>query len=362
MSTPVSADITLLQCYAYMQNLASVLDALNERLSVLDGRPIEAVYGPQPSELVPLMTPSTLTPSPTPSSQSVTDAHPTSATISAIGTSLPKAQVHPAKGKTADTYACTLVIPDALAGHLVGRGGRGLHQVHDISGARVSAFTSKAGTRDERHVSIRGTETQLGDALVVIGKRLARKRVRTPKKKKTTAKASSGASAAPAPRVTNPAPPASPASSSPLPPVIYVQAPTPTTRTPAPPAAPPAPPQTPPVPSVRMQSPPAIPSVKMVSPYRWSDLSPASRQVFSQLSSSSGTRPGSPMAIDVTTLAVSQMDHQMPAQSTAWQEYTADHPHPAPSMRSDEVSGISSPASRPRPTARRSRPFVHPGT
>jgi hypothetical protein len=84
-------------------------------------------------------------------------------------------------------HLCTVAVPDALAGHVVGRGGRGLKQVTDISGARVSAFEPKDGPKDERLVSIRGTDQQIGAALVVIGKRLARQRVRAPRSKKPTA-------------------------------------------------------------------------------------------------------------------------------------------------------------------------------
>ena len=69
-------------------------------------------------------------------------------------------------------------------GHVVGRGGRGLKQVTDISSAQVSAFTQEVDNRSERLVSIRGTDKQIGDALVVLGKRIARKSVSVPKKKK----------------------------------------------------------------------------------------------------------------------------------------------------------------------------------
>ena len=97
---------------------------------------------------------------------------------------LPLAQTFSTEGKT-DRHLVTVVIPDASAQHVVGQGGKGLKQIHDISGARVNAYTLVNGSRDERHVSIRGTDLQVGDALVVLGKRLARKKVRPPKAKKT---------------------------------------------------------------------------------------------------------------------------------------------------------------------------------
>jgi hypothetical protein len=93
------------------------------------------------------------------------------------------AQTLSTEGKS-DRFQMTCVVPDALAGHVVGHQGRGLKQIADISGARVTAFVLKGGPTDQRHVSIRGSDTQVGEALVVLGKRLARQRVRTPRPKK----------------------------------------------------------------------------------------------------------------------------------------------------------------------------------
>ena len=84
-------------------------------------------------------------------------------------------------------------------GHVVGCGGRGLKQVTDISSARVSAFTQEVDGRSERLVSIRGTDKQIGDALVVLGKRIARKRVSAPKKKKCSMAPSGPVTTAPSP-------------------------------------------------------------------------------------------------------------------------------------------------------------------
>jgi len=84
-------------------------------------------------------------------------------------------------------------------GHVVGHGGRGLKQVTDISSARVSAFTQEMDGRLERLVSIRGTDKQLSDALVVLGKQIARKRVSAPKKKKKGMAPSGPVNVAPGP-------------------------------------------------------------------------------------------------------------------------------------------------------------------
>jgi len=77
-----------------------------------------------------------------------------------------------------------LVIAEDLMGHVVGHSSRGLKQVTDIFSTQVSAFTQEVDDRSEHLVSIWGTDKQLSDALVVLGKRIAHKRVSAPKKKK----------------------------------------------------------------------------------------------------------------------------------------------------------------------------------
>ena len=47
-----------------------------------------------------------------------------------------------------------VVVPDDAAMHLIGKGGKGLKQVHNISGAQVHTYTLASGSRDERHISI----------------------------------------------------------------------------------------------------------------------------------------------------------------------------------------------------------------
>jgi len=82
---------------------------------------------------------------------------------------------------------------------VVGHSGRGLKQVTDISSAQVSAFTQEVDGRSEHLVSIRGTDKQLGDALVVLGKWIVRKRVSAPKKKKKGTAPSGPVDVAPSP-------------------------------------------------------------------------------------------------------------------------------------------------------------------
>jgi KH domain-containing protein len=311
MTTPAS--LWTSEFYSWIQQLSSLVESLDARLSALDGKEPFPLR-PEPSATIQAASSSSL-PSPTPPHRSGTDTRPTSAVLGTTGIPLPKAQALAAKGN-AERYACTLTVPDALAAHLIGRGGRGLHQVHDISGARVSAFTLKAGSQDERHVTIRGTDLQIGDALAVIGKRLARKRVRTPKKKVAKVPPTTDPVPVP-PLLSQPAPSpkasgksakrSSTATPLSLPPAIVVQAPTPPTRSPAPPvvlSVPPNPPSvlskaaTPFVPTVKMATAastapttPAVPSVTMASPV------PSA----TGLSPSAASTPSSPMQIDATT-------------------------------------------------------------
>jgi len=52
---------------------------------------------------------------------------------------------------------------------MVEQGGHGLKQVNDISGTHVLVFTQVINDCSEHLISIRGTNKQLGDALVVRG-------------------------------------------------------------------------------------------------------------------------------------------------------------------------------------------------
>ncbi|KAG6894198.1 hypothetical protein C0995_014831, partial [Termitomyces sp. Mi166 len=60
-----------------------------------------------------------------------------------------------------------------------------------------------AGNEGRRFVTIRGTDQQIGEALVVIGKRIAKRRVRAPWKQKTGNSALDVAALAPSPHVSN---------------------------------------------------------------------------------------------------------------------------------------------------------------
>ncbi|KAJ7774369.1 hypothetical protein B0H14DRAFT_3588886 [Mycena olivaceomarginata] len=106
---------------------------------------------------------------------------PTPAVIAVSHTSIPLADTLPTAADSPDRYVCTLVVPDMVVGHIVGRGGKGLHQAHDVSGAQLRTYTDKASPAEHR-VSIRGTDQQVGEALIALGKCFMRKRVRAKKK------------------------------------------------------------------------------------------------------------------------------------------------------------------------------------
>ncbi|KAJ7785484.1 hypothetical protein B0H14DRAFT_2630513 [Mycena olivaceomarginata] len=78
---------------------------------------------------------------------------PTPAVIAVGHTNIPLADTLPTAADSPDRYVCTLVVPDVVVGHIVGRGGKGLHQAHDVSGAQLRAYTDKASPA-ERRVSI----------------------------------------------------------------------------------------------------------------------------------------------------------------------------------------------------------------
>jgi len=106
---------------------------------------------------------------------------------------------HHSRKSSPDRFSASLVLADDLVGHVIGRGGRGLKQVADISSARVSVHSQEINGHWERLVAIRGTDKQLSDALVVLGKRIAQKRVSVPKKKKDGSASSGPGNAGPGP-------------------------------------------------------------------------------------------------------------------------------------------------------------------
>ncbi|KAJ7852627.1 hypothetical protein B0H14DRAFT_2580798 [Mycena olivaceomarginata] len=83
---------------------------------------------------------------------------PTPAVIAIGHTNIPLADTLPMAADSPDRYSCMLVVPDTVVGHIIGRGGKGLHQAHEVP------------------------DQQVGEALIALGKCFMRKHVRTKRK------------------------------------------------------------------------------------------------------------------------------------------------------------------------------------
>jgi len=188
-STPIDLRETLVGFSEHMAELLMRFDALENRLDRLESKSIlptanapssssAAAAKPKPAKSTKgkgkAKAPTTTTPS---------TGVPVSSQIRV--STLDKAIAKVVQEKT----TLSMFIPDEMAGHVVGRAGSGLKQIHDISSAKVSVSpTVSAGFRT---VSIRGTDREVGDALSAIGKRMARRRLRTTSKKAKKEKAPS---------------------------------------------------------------------------------------------------------------------------------------------------------------------------
>jgi hypothetical protein len=171
MSAPSAADF---------QTLTATIAALNGQVSGLLSRIAALERQPRSGIAAPSTTPK----GPKRKGKAPPPQRIATVTSGTVPLTFPLAQDLPPGTSSSKRFAMTCVIPDACAGHVIGRQGRGLKQVADISGARVAAFSVKereGPSFGQRHVTIRGTEEQIGAALGVVGKRLARQRVRTPR-------------------------------------------------------------------------------------------------------------------------------------------------------------------------------------
>jgi hypothetical protein len=172
---------------AQVAGLREMFVELRDRLNASGAPPSRKIRAQVKKAQLPDQRPAAPPPTPSAKADSKTKGKKArlATTIATTTLSLPLAQALSTQGKS-DRFQLTVVLPDAVVGHVVGRQGRGLKQVADISGARVSAFTLKDGPADQCHITIWGSDVQIGDALVIVGKRLARKRVRSPKASKAT--------------------------------------------------------------------------------------------------------------------------------------------------------------------------------
>ncbi|KAG6872802.1 hypothetical protein C0995_006531, partial [Termitomyces sp. Mi166 len=78
-------------------------------------------------------------------------------------------------------YKCTLEFPNSLVLHVVRHQEQGLKQAHNLFSSQLAAFA--VGLANEEgcwFITIKGTNQQIGEALVVIGMCIAKWCVRTP--------------------------------------------------------------------------------------------------------------------------------------------------------------------------------------
>ncbi|KAG6867435.1 hypothetical protein C0993_002777 [Termitomyces sp. T159_Od127] len=282
-----------------MQQMQLTLATLERRLAALETRHVVAATRiADKHSNAPVAHRSACPGRPKPSESSQTPTMPPSrnsrwASCSTSNTPLtiPLAQdLPPTNGKT-PCYKCTLKLPDSLVAHVIRHQGCGLKQAHDLSGSWLAAFSvGPADGEGRRFVFIQGTDQQIGEALVVLGKCIAKKRVCALRKQQ------SGNAAL--------APSREPASSTPKPSIQFA----------------------PPPPKASAQS--ALPPPPMASmhdsttdfkePADWDDLLPMPVPAASLLPA------GSPMALSTPTPALSSpmvidyaFGHYAPGTSTA---------------------------------------------
>jgi hypothetical protein len=161
-STPTSNDLA-----SVLARLADRLDSLEDRLDRIEASAGHSIASTAPfadSKEATKVPPFKCTPSTKGKGRAKAPQAPSKATSAkkerptGKAATLPNptplrlAQTFPKEGQT-DRHLVTVVIPDAAAQHVIGQSGKGLKQIHDISGARVNAYLV-AGSIDERHVSI----------------------------------------------------------------------------------------------------------------------------------------------------------------------------------------------------------------
>ena len=170
-----------------VKSLASIVLRLSKNVEALEARlgALESKIPPPTAAPTPPSAPGP-TAGPAPKKARAPRKAKTPAPTTLSTTAIPSVNIRSATLQVAPVEKITVSvsIPDELAGHLIGREGTGLRQIHDISHAKMSVHPQAVS--GARVVTARGSSREVGDALIVIGKRLARRRVRTPKKKSKT--------------------------------------------------------------------------------------------------------------------------------------------------------------------------------
>lgn len=104
---------------------------------------------------------------------------------------------------TLDKVTISMQIPDSAAGYVIGRAGTGLCQITEFSWAKVSVVPIH-GPSSDRVITIQGSHSEMGDAIVAIGRQMAGKCVCNSRPKKMSGKG--GASQPPSGPVPPPTP------------------------------------------------------------------------------------------------------------------------------------------------------------
>ncbi|KAG6898852.1 hypothetical protein C0995_008080 [Termitomyces sp. Mi166 len=201
---PSATPVGTAKYWARVSQMELMITSIMAHLAVIeDGLQIASVaarIAPQPSKV-----PASASKAPPPSSKTPTT--PTSCipqrvarTTSKTPLAIPLTRELPPTNGQAHRYKCALEISNSLVSHVIGHQRRGLKQAHDLSSSWLAAFAVGLA-RNEGHqfVTIRGTDQQIGEALVVIGKHITKHRVRAPQKQKTGNSALEVAAPAPSP-------------------------------------------------------------------------------------------------------------------------------------------------------------------
>jgi hypothetical protein len=232
----------------------------------------------------------------------------------------------------------TLQVLDAQAGHLIGRAGSGLWQVHDYSRAKVSVAAA-TGLSDLRAVTIRGSAREVGDTLVAVGKRIARNPRDKKKKKKTGALL----------------PPLATAPTSAL---LFPDSTTPY----VPAASRPPPTSVQPAPQVWVSPPELNRSTQLIASARHLLPPPSPMQLSTPSAPFSALPPGTPMDVDALR-TIARTKEILASRAIRWAEASAATTYTLPpatviSRASSDSAGLTrGPERSGLQTARRGRPF-----
>ena len=91
-------------------------------------------------------------------------------------TQCPPAPPPPRPTQAEPSITLSMAVLDSMAGHVIGRAGTGLRLIHDFSHVKVN-ISSHVGPAASRTVTIRGTSKEVGDAVVTIGRQIAKHRI-----------------------------------------------------------------------------------------------------------------------------------------------------------------------------------------